>query len=85
MPTKNVPNPAAATSASPIAARLGRGRALLDRLARGEDHARQRDRHAGDLQPARPLALREPDEYGTAAAVAEIGATTLIVPIASAR
>ena len=87
MPTKNVPNPARRHQRQPDrGARRAALGALLDRLARGQDHAGQRDRHAGDLQRARAARPR-PGRRAPAPprAVAEIGATTLIVPIASAR
>ena len=64
-----------------MALRRVRGR----HLARGEHDAAAGERDAGELDRARPLAGQRPARTGIATPVAEIGATTLIVPIESAR
>ena len=87
MPAKNEPKPTAATSASPIDARpSGATAASSD----GGSRAASTTPPQASTMPATCSAPgRSPDarptSTGIATPVAEIGATMLIVPIASAR
>ena len=58
---------------------------LARRLARREHDAARRQRDPGELERSGALAREQAGSTGIATPVAEIGATTLIVPIESAR